>query len=176
MSAGQREYVCSIACLLSSDQRKTAVENSKVLEDTNLNFCHPFFEHYYVPLSFPTDSKDSNVIYILVGSLSALVNIVISVVGARLVWLDLNRHDFETNENENLTKFKKIMRSGNIMLPFLVQIVDSILDSVYFIQLKSNRRLIHVPREVHIFQGSTWQDVMHWLCLRFASAFRWVKW
>ena len=41
----------------------------------------------------------------------------------------------------------------SIMVTLLTQVADSLLDALYFIKLKKESRLIHVPRSIVAFQG-----------------------
>ena len=40
-----------------------------------------------------------------------------------------------------------------ILLPLVIQVGDSLIDAVYFVELKSKSRLIHVPAFVQVIQG-----------------------
>ena len=51
---------------------------------------------------------------------------------------------------ENLMSYKKLL---SVLSVLMTQIADSLLDALYFVQIKSKPRLIHVPAHIQAFQG-----------------------
>ena len=50
-------------------------------------------------------------------------------------------------------KLGSFKESFMILLPVLLQVIDSLLDALYFIKLKTSYRIIHVPPLVHVLQA-----------------------
>ena len=119
------------------------------MADVNFNYCHTLFKAHYVNLSIPDNSN--KVAYISTGAVSATINVIISVIGAKLIWSDLKIERMTAN---NFTSKLKMMKTtGRVMIPVLIQITDSMFDSIYFAKLKSENRIINVGSGVHVFQG-----------------------
>ena len=51
---------------------------------------------------------------------------------------------------QSLMSYKKLF---SILTTLMTQIADSLLDALYFVQMKSKPRLIHVPAHIQAFQG-----------------------
>ena len=51
------------------------------------------------------------------------------------------------------TKFILIKKYSMILVPVLLQIVDSLLDAIYFVKSKTDARILHIPSFVHVAQA-----------------------
>ena len=52
-----------------------------------------------------------------------------------------------------LSVVSKIFRSGLALSTIVTQFLDSVFDGLYFIKLKSESRIVHVPGKIHFVQG-----------------------
>ena len=51
------------------------------------------------------------------------------------------------------TKFTLLKKYTMILVPVLLQVVDSLLDAIYFVKSKTDPRIIHIPSYVHVAQA-----------------------
>ena len=56
-------------------------------------------------------------------------------------------------DNSWKTKLTLVKKYFTIIVPVLLQVVDSLLDALYFIKLKTGYRIINVPPFVHALQA-----------------------
>ena len=47
----------------------------------------------------------------------------------------------------------KVLKTMAVLSPMITQCLDSIFDALYFIKLRTEPRLIHVPTRVHVVQA-----------------------
>ena len=98
--------------------------------------------------------------YFAIGSVAAVVNISALSLGFYFMYKLAKQKGItdEINdalrENDSLkTKILTYKKYFMILLPVLLQVMDSLLDALYFIKLKTGYRIIQVPAYVQVMQG-----------------------
>ena len=131
--------------------------------------CHPIWRKHYITIDPP--NQDNKAQYYAIGSTAAAVNVLVLFIGVYLIHKLIEKKGI-IEENTMLSDDKsckvrlcKALFCGftnkllhyekifMIFLPILLQVVDSLLDALYFIKLKAGDRIIHVPPHVHILQA-----------------------
>ena len=123
----------------------------------DFNFCHPLWQKHYIDIRPP--SQDYKLRYIAIGSTAAAINLLSLATGFYFFYL-LAKEKCIIDEviagysvSSRGEKFKLLLKYLIMLAPFLIQAMDSILDATYFIELKTELRIIHVPPNVQVAQA-----------------------
>ena len=118
--------------------------------------CHPVWKKFYITIDPP--SQDNKGLYYAIGSTAALVNIAALSIGFFVIQKLAEEKVLTDQTNSEIVggwkaKFASLKKVLMIILPVVLQVVDSLLDALYFIKLKTSNRIIHVPPFVHVVQA-----------------------
>lgn len=145
-------WKCPFSCAgnnsLLEGQLLTRGENSS-LDSTK---CHSTWKFSSVDL-IPVELNDY-AIYYAIGIPAMIIDVaVVATYIARLskneILPNKNLCDFDSTK----TSFASFCKIGRLMSTITFSLLDSIFDALYFIRLKTEPRLIHVPAYVHVIQG-----------------------
>ena len=170
---------CAIGCADSQfmERQNTSyfpVDVVDKLADRRIDFsrCHDVWHLASVNLLDTTGGN--SFFYVVTGIVAALLNVAILIRGVCKIWnwskqtgkiwatgpdttagLEVKTHErtFWKNDStkDKLMSWKSLIFS--IMATLLTQVADSLLDALYFVKLKTEPRLIHVPPSIVAFQG-----------------------
>ena len=150
--------MCALGCVDSKvgERLNTYYNNSSGEQRIDFNMCHPIWRKFYITIDPP--SQDNKVLYYAIGSTAALVNIAALSIGFLVIYKltgekvlnEANDSEIDEGWKAKLTSFKKCFM---ILLPVMLQVMDSVLDALYFIKLKTSFRIIHVQPFVHVLQA-----------------------
>ena len=119
----------------------------------DFNFCHPIWKKYYITIDPPSQQNKS--LYFAIGLIAALINIAALLIGFYVIYKLAEQKEVtnKTTDSAIVEGWKKLKKCFTILLPVMLQVVDSLLDALYFIKLKTSYRIIQVPPFVHIMQA-----------------------
>ena len=135
----------------------TYYEASSDEHKIDFNFCHPIWQRHYIDIRPP--SQEHKLRYIAIGSTAATINILSLSAGFYFFYL-LAREKGMIDEiitvystSTASAKIKVFLKYFVILIPFMAQAMDSMLDASYFIKLKTELRIIHVDPSVQVAQA-----------------------
>ena len=172
-------FRCAIGCADNQflDRQNTSylpIDYVDKLADRRIDFshCHDVWHSSSVNLLDTTGGN--SFFFVVTGIIAGLLNVAILIRGICKIWVWSNKTNqawatgpettaglqVKTHERtfwkEDSTKSKLMSWKSlivSIMATLLTQVADSLLDALYFIKLKTEPRLIHVPPSIVAFQG-----------------------
>ena len=135
----------------SAEKSCNSGKNSE--KSVNLNFCDSKYNQFFIEIEPVSDEYFE--VYFILGSTCALINVSALLVGGFVITKQLKHNGqlTELGQHKLTTKMGCLFKISKILAPLIIQVIDSVLDAFYFMQLKRQRRFIHVPSWVHISQG-----------------------
>ena len=146
---------CALGCADGAvDERLDTYYKASSDDDRiDFNFCHPLWQEYYITIDPP--SRDNEALYYALGSIASLINIAALSAGFYFVYGVAREKGIIGGITDGNCKKKicSLWQLKKLLLPILMQVLDSLLDSIYFINLKTSYRIVQVPPSVHVAQG-----------------------
>ena len=139
------------------DRLTSYYEASSPEHQIDFNFCHPIWKQHYIEIRPP--SQEHKLRYIAIGSTAASINLISLSAGFYFFYL-LAREKGMIDEivtvygsSATTAKVKVFFKYFIILIPFMAQAMDSLLDASYFIKLQTELRIIHVDPIIHVIQA-----------------------